>query len=275
MKPTITAVVITKNEEKMIVNCLACLSWCEQIIVVDSGSDDHTVELAEQQNAQIIRASTSSSQSLSFADLRNSVLPKLKTDWVVYIDTDERVSPTLSQEILVNIETSPANALAIHRENMMYGQVFTHGGWDEWVTRVFRVSTFEKWIGDIHESPTFTGDIARLHTSLLHLTHRNTVDGLNKTISWTPIEAKLLAEANVPPVTVWTLLRKGTMEFLRRAFFKKGYQDGQAGLIEAVVQGINRILVYIQVWELQQHPSLTAKYEEQELAISSAWKKKT
>ncbi len=268
MKPSITAVVITKNEEKMIVNCLTCLQWCDKIIVIDSGSDDRTVDLAEKQHAEVIKMST-----LSFAELRNVAFSHLKTEWVVYIDADERVTPTLSQEILVQIETTKENALSFHRENMMYGKVFEHGGWDEWVTRVFRVSTFQKWVGDIHESPVFTGNAVQLHTPLLHFTHRNTIDGLKKTISWTPIEAKLLTSAQVPPVTLWTLLRKGVMEFLRRGIFKKGYKDGPEGMIESVVQGINRILVYIQVWENQQQPSLKEKYEQKEMEIAQLWKK--
>lgn len=268
MKPSITAVVITKNEEKMIVNCLACLSWCDQILVVDNYSDDRTKELAEQQKAQVI-----SEKNLSFAELRNKALAEVKTDWVIYVDADERITPVLSKEILVQVETTKENALTIHRENMMYGKVFRYGGWDEWVTRVFRMTAFQKWVGDIHESPIFNGNAVQLHSPLLHFTHRNTVDGLKKTMAWTPIEAKLLAEAGTSRVTLGTLVRKGVMEFFRRALFKRGYRDGQVGLIEAVVQGLNRILVYVQVWELQQKPPLAEKYQQKELEIVQLWKK--
>jgi glycosyltransferase involved in cell wall biosynthesis len=267
MKPTITAVIITKNEEKMIVNCLACLKWCDQLLVIDSGSDDRTIDLAEKHGAKVLK-----SKATSFAELRNAAMGHVKTDWMVYIDADERVTPLLSKEILVQVETTKENALALHRENMMYGKMFHYGGWNEWVIRVLRVDSFERWTGDIHESPVFDGNAVQLHTPLLHFTHRNTVDGLKKTIAWTPVEARLLAEANVAPVKLGTLFRKGVMEFIRRAYLQKGYKDGQPGLIEAVVQGINRILVYIQVWELQQVPSLPEKYEQTELEIVQLWK---
>ena len=85
------------------------------------------------------------------------------------------------------------------------------------------------------------------------------------------VPAKKLFEAGVSKVTFFTLLRKGFMEFFRRAILKKGYKDGIEGLIEAVTQGINRVLVYIQVWELQQNPSIENKYKKTEEEISRAW----
>ncbi len=267
MRPTITAVIITKNEEKMIANCLEALRWCDQVIVMDNGSDDKTLSIAKQLHAHVFEKTIS-----SFADLRNAALNHVTTDWVMYIDADERVTPPLSKEILVQIETTQSNALAFNRLYMAYGRIFEYGGWREEINRVFRVSAFKGWTGDIHESPNFEGEVTLLHTPLLHLTHRNTVDGLQKTISWTPIEAKLLAESNIPPVTVFTIFRKGMMEFIRRAILKKGHKDGMEGWVEAIVQGINRMLVYIQVWEMQQKPPIAEKYEKKELEISNWWK---
>jgi (heptosyl)LPS beta-1,4-glucosyltransferase len=268
MKPTITAIIITKNEEKMIANCIESLRWCDEILVVDSGSEDRTLSILEKYDIRVIKK-----KSDSFAELRNTALTHVKTQWLMYVDADERIVPQLSKEILVQIETTKANALTLFRKNMMYGKFFEHGGWGEQVTRIFRRETFDHWVGDVHESSIFAGDSFLLHTALLHLTHRNTVDGLNKTISWTPIEARLLFEAKIPPVKLGTILRKGIMEFFRRAFLKSGRKDGMEGLIEALVQGINRMLVYIQVWELQQQPTLEEKYTKLELEIAQLWKK--
>jgi glycosyltransferase involved in cell wall biosynthesis len=268
MKPTITAVIITFNEEAMIANCMETLQWCDQIIVIDSHSTDKTAAIAEKYKAKVILTSAG-----SFAERRNVALSHLKTDWVFYIDADERVVPALSKEILVHMETTPQHAMQLVRQNMMYGKLFEYGGWTEQIARIFRVPHFKGWTGEIHESPTYEGEAVQLHTPLLHLTHRNTIDGLQKTIRWTPIEAQLLYQAKVPKVTVITLLRKGSMEFIRRAFFSKGRKDGMEGWIESLVQGINRILVYIQVWELQQDPSLSEKYHQREKEIVEMWKR--
>ncbi len=269
-KPTLAAIIITKNEEKMLANCLETLTWCDQVFVIDNGSDDRTTAIAEQ-----LHAKSFTHISQSFAESRNFGLEKAKNfDWVFYIDADERVSPTLAKEILVQVETTPAEALQMNRLNMMYGKVFEHGGWQhDLQTRVFRVSSFRGWSGDIHESPKLDSAPVLLHSSLLHFTHRNTIDGLKKTISWTPIESRLLFEGGTEKVTQFTLVRKGVMEIIRRFFFKGGYKDGMEGWIESVVQGLNRVLVYIQLWELQQNPSLDDKYLQQEKELLQLWKK--
>lgn len=267
--PNITAIIITKNEELMIANCVETLQWCQQIIVVDTGSDDQTVAIADRLGAKVIKTTAT-----SFAERRNLPLESVKTDWVFYIDADERVTPQLAKEVLVQIETTQANALEMHRQNMMYGKYFQHGGWgQEWVQRVFRKTALAGWKGDIHESPIFDGEIVKLHSSLFHLTHRNTVDGLYKSAAWTPIEAKLLFDAGTPAVTGWVLLRKTVMEFIRRAFLWNGRKDGMEGIIEAGIQAMNRYLVYVQLWELQQQPPLTEKYHTKEMEFMKMWKK--
>jgi glycosyltransferase involved in cell wall biosynthesis len=269
--PTITAIIITRNEELMIANCIETLRWCQEILVIDSDSSDQTADIARRLGAKVV-----STQSESFAERRNLGLEHVHTDWLFYIDADKRVTPQLAKEILVQIETTSSHALEMHRQNMMYGKYFLNGGWgNEYVQRIFRKTALAGWKGDIHESPIYEGEYVRLHSSLFHLTHRNTIDGLYKTAMWTPLEAKLLFDANISPVTAWTLLRKTMMEFIRRAFFKGGRKDGIEGLIEAGIQAMNRFLVYVQVWELQQQPSLTEKYHAKEMDFMKMWKKTT
>ncbi len=266
-RPSIDAIILTHNEEEMIANCIETLRWCDHIWVVDQQSTDSTVELAEKLGATVVPT-----KHTTFAEKRNAILSQITADWIVYIDADERVTPQLSKEILVQIETTQANALSFWRDNMLYGVTMQHGGWPEKMARVFRKSNFGGWKGDIHESPVFEGEAVLLHSSLIHLTHRNTIDGLRKTIAWTPMEAKLLADSKIAPVKPRTIFRKGMMEFLRRGFLKGGYKDGVEGVIEAMVQGINRMLVYIQVWELQKQSPLSEKYQAEERHIAQLWK---
>jgi len=267
--PSITAIILNKNEQLMLANCIETVRWCQQIIVVDTGSTDQSPAMAERLGAKLI-----SCHSSSFAERRTFPLAECTTDWVFYLDPDERVTPQLAKEILVQIETTTANALEIHRQNMMYGKFFHFGGWgQEQVTRIFRRAALAGWKGEIHESPIYSGETAHLHSSLFHLTHRNTADGLQKTAAWTPLEAQQLFDAHVPVVTGKTLLRKTFMEFIRRAFLWSGRKDGLEGYIEAGIQAMNRFLVFVQLWELQQQPLLAEKYHQKELEYMKMWRK--
>ncbi|MBU0578850.1 glycosyltransferase family 2 protein [Patescibacteria group bacterium] len=266
-RPSITAIILAKNEAEMIVNCINTLWWCNEILVIDCASSDETAKLAETAGARVVSFS-----HRSMAKTRNESLKRVKTNWVFYVDADERVTPTLAKEIMVQLETSCATALKISRQNVHYGKIMHHGGWEkDYVTRVFNKEYFQNWFGDIHESPKFKGKLLELQSPLIHLTHRNTIDGLTKTISWTPIEADLLAKAGSGSVRVRTILRKGIMEFVRRGIFKFGFRDGVEGWIEAMVQGINRMLVYIQLWEKQRKPSLEDTYQQIEQKILKMW----
>lgn len=265
---TVTALILAKNEAEMIANCIETVRWCDEIIVVDTGSQDATAEIATALGARVV-----SIASPSFATVRTKALKFVKTDWVLYVDADERVTPAAAKEITVYLETAAASALRFRRENICYGAHLSFGGWqDDWVVRMFRVTQLQSWTGDIHESPVFEGECISLHSPLVHLTHRDVVSSLLKSAAWTPMEARLLAEAHTPPVRARTLLRKGVFEFLRRYFLKKGYKDGMVGFIEAMTQAINRVLVYMQVWELQQKPPIENRYQAIEKEIASLWR---
>jgi (heptosyl)LPS beta-1,4-glucosyltransferase len=268
MNNKITAIVIAKNEESMISSCLETLKWCDEILLIDNDSSDLTVQKAERFGVKIV-----SFKSKSFAEIRTEALKKVTTPWLFYLDADERVTPDLAKKIKNTIENTEISAISIARKNIYYGKYFQYGGWqNDLVTRVFKKSDLQNWSGDIHESPNYSGKTTSISEPIIHLSHRNVIDGLYKTAEWTQIEARLLYKSNIKKVKLRTIFRKGLMEFLRRAFFKKGYKDGHEGFIEAIIQAINKILIYIQVWEMQQKPSLKNKYLEQEKNISKLWK---
>lgn len=269
---TITAVIIAKDEELMLPGCLKCLEWCDEVLVIDNGSKDQTASIADQFGAQVV-----SFQYSSFAKLRTEALKRIKTAWIVYVDADERVTPALAREILVHLETAgKMTSLALKRTNVFYGQILTAGGWEKDVLpRVFRLENLTGWQGVIHETPEFKGELVELQQPLIHFSHRNTTDGLIKTTTWTQFEAKLLFEAGLAPVKILTILRKGLAEFLRRGVFWHGAKDGEVGWIEAIIQGINKMLIYVQVWELQRKPSLTQTYESLDNQTQAIWENQT
>lgn len=267
---TISGIIITKNEEKMIANCIASLGFCDEIIVVDSGSTDNTVEIATREGVEVLSVSGG-----SFAEWRNAGKDQATGDWLLYVDSDERVTPKLAKEIVSTIQSTSTSAFALRRNNIHFGKWMQHGGWEEdRVVRLFKKADFGSWEGQVHEHASISGVTGELRESLVHLTHRNIRDGLMKSSTWTDTEARLLFEAHTKPVKPLTLVRKFLMEFFRRLVFKKGYKDGMEGWIESFQQAINRFFVYERLWELQQKPSVEEKYERIEKEIVKMWETK-
>lgn len=265
---TITAIIITKNEESMIANCIASLSFASEVVVVDSGSSDNTIHLASREGAKVLKTTGG-----TFKDWRALGLKEASSDWVLYIDADERVTPQLATEIQDIIRFTSLSAFGIRRNNIHFGKWMEHGGWEsDCVIRLFKRSDLTGWEGDVHEHAIVNGNVGELKEPLVHLTHRKLSDGLVKSVVWTDIEAKLLFDAHASKVTPFTLLRKSSMEFIRRLILKKGYKDGMEGWIESMQQAMNRFFVYERLWELQQKPSLEEKYGRIEKEIVKLWK---
>lgn len=266
MYTQVTAIIIAKNEEEMLANCIESVRWCDEVIVINNESSDATVGIANRAGARVV------TMSGSFAELRNEGIKRAKTDWLLYIDADERVTPALAQEICQVVAKPQYPAYAVSRSNILYGQLLTHGGWqNDKVVRLFARHQLQGWRGVVHEEALYQGETGLLHQPLIHFTHRSVLQGLLKTSEWTPKEARLLVEAGVAPVTVFTLWRKGLMELWRRLVRQGGYRDGVVGWIEALTQAINRVLVYMQVWELQQKPSLPDRYRHHEEQLFQLW----
>jgi (heptosyl)LPS beta-1,4-glucosyltransferase len=266
--PTISAIIITKNEEEMIANCISSVwPFVDEIIVVDSGSTDNTIELAKRERAKVIE-----SDATTFKDWRNVGLREATSDWVLYIDADERVTPKLAKEIRETVVLTSNAAFALKRNNIHFGRWMQHGGWEvDALIRLFAREKLARWEGNVHEHAIISGPIGQLSQPLVHLTHRNIKDGLVKSAVWTDMEARLLLDANVKPVRQFTLIRKTLMEFFRRLILKKGYKDGMEGWIESMQQAMNRFFVYERLWELQQKPSLPEKYQRLEKEIIKLW----
>ncbi len=263
----ITAVIIARNEEAMIANCLETLHWCTHILVLDTGSNDRTKELAERTGAKVVQAHGS-----TFAQWRNEAAQHVTTNWIFYIDADERVTPQLAKVIESRVRRTDFDAYNIRRNNIHFGRWMQHGGWQhDNLLRLMKKEHLKKWVGDVHEHAEILGRLGQIDEPLVHLTHRNLYDGLRKSADWTNVEAQLLLESNHPRVGPLRLIKIVTFDLINRIIFKLAWKDGQEGIIEAMVQSMNRFLVYARLWELQQKPPLEKRYEHIEKEIQRQW----
>jgi len=234
----------------MIVGCLKTLYWAHEIVVIDSGSVDKTALLAKKRGAKVFINTFK-----DFSQQRNYSLDKVRGDWLLYIDADERVSKKLSREILNIVENNDVyQAYQIPRLNIFFGKPVFYGGWfPDYQTKLFKKEALKKWYGAVHESPQIEGKIGKLKNKLVHLTHRSLSECFEKSAFWTQLECELLFKANHPKVTIFHLFKVIIKEFGWRFFIKSGFRDGKIGWLESLNQAANKFLVYIQLWEKQQN----------------------
>lgn len=248
----LSTIIITKNEENMIADCLESISFSDEIIVVDNGSEDRTVDVAKRLGAKVYIHKTS-----DFSELRNFGLEKAKGEWVLYVDADERVTHELAQDIKNYCgagsrfarQISKPVAFRIKRKNFYLGN-------HEWpkieaLERLFKKSALNEWRGQLHESPVIHGPIGELDGFLNHYTHKSLTEMLKKTIEWSEIEAELRFKANHPKMVWWRFPRVMISAFIDYYIVQKGWKVGTAGLIESIYQSFSIFITYARLWELQ------------------------
>lgn len=244
----LSGVVITKNEEQMIGDCLLSLQFCDEIIVVDTGNTDQTNAIARKLGARIVRSTGG-----DYSRWRNVGLKVARSDWVLYVDADERVTPLLKKEIEQVMSAKEAkSAYAIPRRNVFLGREMHYGGWgNDYVPRLFQRKSLSKWQHPLHEEPVFAGEMGKLEQPLVHLSHRDLSSMLDKTLDFTGYEARLRLEAKHPPVVAWRIVRVMATEFWLRFGKLSAWRDGVEGIIDGVFQVFNAFVIYARLWEMQ------------------------
>ncbi len=243
----LSAIVITKNAENVVADCLDSLSFCEEIIVVDNNSTDRTREIAEKMRAKVFEYNAQ-----DFSDARNFGLKKATGEWILYIDADERVTPELALNIKNQISEAenPIAAFRVKRKNFYFGN--HEWPYIEHLEKLFKKNKLEEWHGKIHESPRVKGKIGELDGYLYHYTHRDLTSMLSKTIEWSEIEAELRFKSGHPKMTWWRFPRVMLTAFLDSYIRQGGWKAGTVGLIESMYQSFSIFVTYAKLWEMQE-----------------------
>lgn len=254
----LSVVVITKNEEKMIKACLESVKWADEVIIIDNGSVDRTLEIAQNYTNKIYKVNLQ-----DFASIRNLAMEKTAGDWVLFVDADERVLKSLKDEIEVMMTLSDYSAYAISRRNIIFGTEMKYGPfWPDWVIRLLKKSDFEGWIGKVHEYPKFKGNLGYSKNSLLHLTHRGVDQFMKKVMEWSVIEAQLRLEEGHPKMTKWRFIRIFLSELFNQGIRRKGFFAGTVGIIDSILQAFHLYITYVRLWEMQQDRPFNKSYDD-------------
>ncbi len=227
--PTITAVILTRNEACHIPDCLASVAWADRRFVVDSGSTDGTAGLARAAGADVVVR-----PFRNFADQRNAAIALVRTPWVLFVDADERVTPALADEIrrvIAQDEATSPSGYWIPRRNYIFGHL-THGGgwWPDYQLRLFRADRAhydpER---AVHELIVLDGPAGHLTEPFIHYNYRSVAQFHAKQASYTSYDAGIL-HATGARARPHNFVLQPLREFRRRFITLHGYRDGLHGL---------------------------------------------
>ena len=242
----ISAVIISLDAASRIGQCLASVSFCDEIIVVDSGSTDETVVLARSAGARVIEQTW-----LGYGPQKQFAVQQASFDWILCLDTDEAVSDTLRTSIEAELASPRAQVFAVSRCNRFLGRWLRHGeGYPDWSVRLFHRSAAQ-WSDDmVHEKVLSSQPVARLRGDLLHDSAETLERYLEKQARYTSLQAEELHREG-RKVTVAQLLLSPLARFLKFYCFRLGFLDGLPGLLHVCIGCMNSFTKYAKVLALQ------------------------
>ncbi|MBN8550316.1 MAG: glycosyltransferase family 2 protein, partial [Deltaproteobacteria bacterium] len=231
--------------------CLESVKWCDEVIVVDSGSKDRTLEIARRYTDKIFER-----EWPGFVAQKRFALQQCSSDWVLNIDADEVVSPELRDQILgVLTDRSPeGNAVdgyQLSRVVFYMKRWWRNGGWyPEYRLRLCRRSA-TTWGGeDPHEKAMVTGATKRLSGELQHYTYSNMTSQMNTLNKFSETAAKSMF-ARGERFSVVKLVGRPIARFIKFFFLKSGFKEGFPGFLVACIESFYVFLKYAKLWELE------------------------
>jgi len=240
----LTVLVTTWNEAENLPGCLESVRWADDLLVVDSGSSDATVEIARRFGARVVTHPYESA-----ARQKNWALPLAGRAWVLILDADERVTPELASEIrAVVARDGPLDGYFVRRRSSFLGREICHCGWDrDRVLRLFRAGRASYDDRLVHETLQLDGRAACLGAPLLHHTYRSFSEYLDKLERYTARGAADLRAAG-RRASVWALVTRPPARFLRMYVLQRGWLDGVHGLLLFTLSATSVWLVYARLF---------------------------
>ena len=243
----ISGVIITLNEEKNIQRCLSSISFCDEIIVVDSGSSDNTIEIAKQNGATVV-----SQAWLGFGPQKQFAVEQASNDWVLCLDADEVVSLELQSAITaIDFGNKSVRGYLMPRRNHFMGRALFHGeGYPDKSLRLFN-QQFGRWRNEIvHEGVDVSGDILTLKGDLLHYSQESITAYLAKQNHYTELQAQTLFESK-KRINRLKCVTSPIARFIKFYFLRLGFLDGFPGFVHIVIGCTNAFFKYAKLIELQ------------------------
>jgi len=236
----LSVIIITKNESRNIAACLGSVRFADEIIVLDSGSTDGTVEIARDLGATVHQ----SEDWPGFGPQKNRVLALASQNWVLAIDADEQVTPALRDEIARTLKAPQFDAYEISRLSEFCGKPIHHSGWfPDYVVRLFRRGAGRFNDVAVHEHVETTGPVGRLKNYFLHFPFENLDMVVAKINRYSTTAAIAMAEKG-KRVGLFGVVGHSLWTFIRIYILRRGFLDGRYGFVLAVTAAFGSFLRY-------------------------------
>jgi N-acetylglucosaminyl-diphospho-decaprenol L-rhamnosyltransferase len=244
----LSVVVLTFDEEQHLADCLAsALALTPNVLVLDSGSQDRTVQIAAKRGVRVERRRFD-----GYASQRSAALDMVETEWVLFLDADERIPPALGAEIRHVVETAGADVAGAcaPRRNLFWGRELRGGGWwpDHQTRLLRRTCARYRHERQVHEIVDLNGRLVTLSTPIVHLNYESFAEFRHKQSQYAALRVKEMAAAGVP-ARRQSLIGQPAREFWRRLVRLGGYRDGRTGFLLAA----SMAWYEFQVWRAMLH----------------------
>lgn len=242
----ISAIIPTFNEEDNILDAIESVSWADEILVVDSFSEDKTVEIAKSKNARVIQRAYENS-----ASQKNWAIPQASYFWIFLLDADERCTESLQKEIRETIDLNEGiDAYWIKRENYFMGKKVKYSGWgNDKVIRLFKRDTCKYENKSVHAEIVTKGRVSKLKEVIKHNTYKNMSHYFAKIDRYSTYAAKDLVKKH-SRVSLYHLWFKPSWRFFKHYVLNLGILDGKVGYIISRMSAIDVFLRFTKVKEL-------------------------
>jgi glycosyltransferase involved in cell wall biosynthesis len=246
----ISVIILTKNEEKNILDCLETVNWADEIIILDDYSTDRTIEIVESQklkNLKILKRALDE----DFAKQRNYALSCAQNEWVLFIDADERITAELRREVndfVIEEKRKPLfNGMYIARKDFLWGKLLKHGEIGN--IRLLRLARKGSglWNGKVHEQWLVDGETDIFENYLIHYPHATISEFLAEINLYTTIRAKELLDSG-EKTSIFKIIFYPKAKFIQNYLFRLGVLDGIEGLVQAILMSFHSFLVRAKLW---------------------------
>jgi len=253
--PLLSVAIITHNEEQNLPRTLAGVAWADEIIVVDSGSTDRTLEIARSFNTRGYNVRIIERPWPGFAAQKNFAIAECTGDWVLSLDADEELTPELQQEIRKLFTEPPlADAFFIRRRNLFLGRWIKRGGfYPDPKLRLFRRGSAQFEDRPVHETIVFQGETAILDNDLIHHAYPTLSTYIEHMERYSSLGAEILIAKGRTSRSwlafVWNVWLVPQLTFQWNYFCRGGFLDGREGLLLHLYQAVYASWKYAKAWE--------------------------